>query len=300
MAEPFSSLVIEDLPQGLRQPILLAAFAGWNDAAETATAAARFLTQRWSARRIARILPEEYFHFGLTRPEVRIQEGSQTREIQWPANEFFVSTEPSLPRDVIACIGIEPHLKWQTFCTHILEVARRAGATTVITLGALLADVPHTRPIRVSGVATDPDLARRLQTSRTRYEGPTGIVGVLNDACRRAGLPVVSLWANLPHYISEVSNPHAILALVRRVCDFLEWQTNLDDLEEATAEFDRQLARILTEKPDVARYIQELERRETNTEGTEETPAGDLPNAGELIREVEKFLREHRGERGEG
>ena len=216
------------------------------------------------------------------------------------ASAGFVSAEPSLPRDVIACVGIEPHLKWQTFCGHILEVARRAGATTVITLGALLADVPHTRPIRVSGVATDPDLARRLRTSRTRYEGPTGIVGVLNDACRRAGLPVVSLWANLPHYISEVSNPHAILALVRRVCDFLEWQTNLDELEEATAEFDRQLARILTEKPDVARYIQELERRETNTEGTEETPAGDLPNAGELIREVEKFLREHRGERGEG
>jgi proteasome assembly chaperone (PAC2) family protein len=300
MAEPFSSLVIEDLPQGLRQPILLAAFAGWNDAAETATTAARFLAQRWSARRIARILPEEYFHFGLTRPEVRIQEGSQTREIQWPANEFFVSAEPSLPRDVIACVGIEPHLKWQTFCSHILEVARRSGATTVITLGALLADVPHTRPIRVSGVATDPDLARRLQTSRTRYEGPTGIVGVLNDACRRAGLPVVSLWANLPHYISEVSNPHAILALVRRVCDFLEWQTNLDDLEEATAEFDRQLAQILTQKPDVARYIEELERRETNTEATEEPPAGDLPNSGELIREVEKFLREHRGERGEG
>jgi proteasome assembly chaperone (PAC2) family protein len=300
MAEPFSSLVIEDLPQGLRQPILLAAFAGWNDAAETATAAVRFLTQRWSVRRIARILPEEYFHFGLTRPEVRIRDGSQTREIQWPANEFFVSAEPSLPREVIACIGIEPHLKWQTFCGHILEVARRAGATTVITLGALLADVPHTRPIRVSGVATDPDLAFRLQTSRTRYEGPTGIVGVLNDACRRAGLPVVSLWANLPHYISEVSNPHAILALVRRVCDFLGWQTNLDELEEATAEFDRQLARILTQKPDVARYIEELERRETNAEATEETPAGDLPNAGELIREVEKFLREHRGERGEG
>jgi proteasome assembly chaperone (PAC2) family protein len=300
MPEPSSSLVFEDFPEGLRRPIMVAAFAGWNDAAESATSAARFLCQSWSARRIARILPEEHFHFGLTRPEVRIREGSQVREIQWPANDFFVGVEPSLPRDAIACVGIEPHLRWQTFCGHILEVCRRAQVTTVITLGALLADVPHTRPIRVSGVATDPELSRRLQTSRTRYEGPTGIVGVLNDACRKAGLPVISLWANVPHYISEVSNPHAILALVRRVCDFLEWQPNLDELEESTAEFDRQLARVLSQKPDVARYIEELERRESDTEATAEPSAGDLPNTGELIREVEKFLREHRGDRGQG
>jgi proteasome assembly chaperone (PAC2) family protein len=300
MSEASSSLVFEDFPEGLRRPILLVAFAGWNDAAESATSAARFLCQRWSARRIASILSEEFFHFGLTRPEVRIQEGSQLREIQWPANEFFASEEPSLTRDTIACIGIEPHLRWQTFCSHILEVCRRAQVTTVITLGALLADVPHTRPIRVSGVATDPELARRLQTSRTRYEGPTGIVGVLNDACRKAGLPVVSLWANVPHYISEVSNPHAILALVRRVCDFLEWRPDLSELEEATAEFDRQLARVLSEKPDVARYIGELERRESEAEATAEPSASDLPNTGELIREVEKFLREHRGDRGPG
>ncbi|HSB71430.1 MAG TPA: PAC2 family protein [Candidatus Methylomirabilis sp.] len=300
MAEPTDALVTEEFPQGLRQPILLAAFSGWNDAAESATTAARFLCQRWSARRIARILPEEYFHFGLTRPEVRIQAGSQVREIQWPANEFLVGMEPSLPRDVIACVGIEPHLKWQTFCGHILEVCRRAGVTTVITLGALLADVPHTRPIRVSGVAADSELGRRLQTSRTRYEGPTGIVGVLNDACRQAGLPVVSLWANVPHYISEVSNPHAVLALVRRVCDFLEWRADLGDLEESTAEFDRQMARVLSQKPDVARYIEELERRAGDAETVEESPASDLPNTGELIQEVEKFLREQRGERGQG
>ncbi|HSB80336.1 MAG TPA: PAC2 family protein [Candidatus Methylomirabilis sp.] len=298
MTELSSSLVFEEFPQDLRRPVLVAAFAGWNDAAESATSAARFLCQRWSARRFARILPEEYFHFGLTRPEVRIQEGSQVREIQWPANDFFVGVEPSLPRDAIACIGIEPHLRWQAFCDRILEVCRRAQVATVITLGALLADVPHTRPIRVSGVATDPELARRLQTSRTRYEGPTGIVGVLNDACRKAGLPVISLWANVPHYISEVSNPHAILALVRRVCDFLEWRPDLSELEEARVEFDRQLARVLSEKPDVARYIEELERRESEAETSAEPSASDLPNTGELIREVEKFLREHRGDRG--
>lgn len=301
MAESSSPLVIEELPPGLRRPILLAAFAGWNDAAETATSAARFLCQRWSVRRIAQILPEEFFHFGLTRPEVRFRGGSQTvREIHWPANEFFASLEPSLPRDLIIGVGIEPHLKWQTFCGHILEVAHRAQVTLVITLGALLADVPHTRPVRVTGVATDPELAARLRTSPTRYEGPTGIVGALNDACRRAGLPVVSLWANVPHYVSEVSNPHAILALVRRVLEFLEWGTDLAELEEAASEFDRQLARIVSQKPEVARYIQELERREAKVEAAEGEPISDLPAATELIREVEQFLREHRGEPGKG
>jgi proteasome assembly chaperone (PAC2) family protein len=291
--------VIEDLPTGLRRPILLASFAGWNDAAESATSAARFLCQRWSGRRIARILPEEFFHFGLTRPEVHIQEGTQTREIQWPANELFVSQEPSLPRDVIVCLGIEPHLKWQTFCGHILELARRAQATLVITLGALLADVSHTRPVRITGVSTDAQFAARLQTTPTRYEGPTGILGVLNDACRRAGLPVASLWANVPHYVSEISNPHAVLALVRRILSFLEWQTDLSELEEAAAEFDRQMARIVSQKPEVARYIQELERREARAEAGEGEPTSDLPAATELIREVEEFLREHPREPGQ-
>jgi predicted ATP-grasp superfamily ATP-dependent carboligase len=166
--------------------------------------------------------------------------------------------------------------------------------TLVITLGALLADVPHTRPVRITGVSTDPELAVRLRTSPTRYEGPTGIVGVLNDTCRRAGLPVVSLWANVPHYVSEVSNPHVILALVRRILDFLEWQTDLGELEEAAAEFDRQLERILTQKPEVARYIQELEKRDAKPETAEGGPSSELPGAADLIREVEQFLREHR------
>ena len=300
MAEFASPLVVEDLPPDLRRPILLAAFAGWNDAAESATAAARFLCRSWSARCVAQILPEDFFHFGLTRPEVRIHEGSQTREIRWPATEFFVSQEPSLPRDVIILCGIEPHLKWRTFCGHVLEVARRAQVTLVITLGALLADVPHTRPVRVTGVSTDAELAARLRTTPTRYEGPTGIVGVLNDACRRAGLPVVSLWANVPHYVSEVSNPHAVLALLRPVLDLLECRADLSELEEAAAEFDRQLARILSQKPDVARYIQELERREAQAESQEGEPAGDLPGTAQLIQEVEQFLREHRGEPGQG
>ncbi len=299
MADARSPLVIESPLAALRRPLLVTAFAGWNDAAEAATSAARFLVQHWSAERIATIHPEEFFHFGLTRPEVHFREGSDIREIRWPTTDFFLSCNERLSRDVIIGIGTEPHLRWQTFCGHILELASRAQVTLVVTLGALLADVPHTRPVRVSGVATDPELARRLRTSPTRYEGPTGIVGVLNDACRRTGLPAVSLWANVSHYISEVSNPHAILALVNRLSEILEWQPDVSELEESAAEFDRQLERILQQKPDVARYIQELERRDASAEETEGSAASDQASTSELMREVEKFLREHREDRGQ-
>ena len=297
MAELPPSLVIENLPDEIRRPILLVAFSGWNDAAECATTATRFLLQRWSPQRLAMIHPEEFYHFGLTRPEVRIREGSQVREIRWPTTDFYISREPSLPRDVIVVLGTEPHLKWKTFCGHVLEVARRAGADLLITFGALLADVPHTRPVRISGVASNAELSAVFQTSPTRYEGPTGIVGVLSDASRRAGLATVSLWANVPHYVSEVSNPHAILALVRRLLSFLEWRTDLSELEEAATEFDRQLARIVAQKPEVARYIQELEERHADS-NAEPTPSQDLPSASQLIKEVEQFLRDYRGDTG--
>jgi len=295
MTEPSSSLVVEDLPASLRNPILLVAFAGWNDAAESATTAAKFLCERWSARRVARIEAEEFFQFSVLRPEVRFKEGSETiREVRWPMNEFFLSTDASLPRDVLTLVGIEPHLRWQTFTGHILDLARRCGVSMVITLGALLADVPHTRPVRVNGVATNDEVAVRMRTTRTRYQGPTGIVGVLNDACRRAGLPAVSLWANVPHYVSEVNNPHTVLALVHRVQDFLGWTTDLTELEDSAVEFDRQLTRILQQKPEVARYITELERRAAESEAEDARTSGELPGTQELIREVEQFLREHR------
>jgi proteasome assembly chaperone (PAC2) family protein len=285
-------LVVEDLPSDLRRPALLVAFSGWNDAAESATTALRFLCRVMRMRRVAVIQPEEFYHFGLTRPEVRFQEGSRTtREVHWPTTDFFISEDASIGRDLIVGIGTEPHLKWQTFCGHILDLAQQARVSLVITLGALLADVPHTRPIRISGVASDAELGRRFQTTPTRYEGPTGILGVLIDACRRAGLPAASLWANVPHYVSEVSNPHAVLALLRRILDFLEWQTDLTELTEGAAEFDRQLARIMTQKPEVAKYIQELERRYAEPDAAE-TPSDQLPNTGDLIREVEQFLRQ--------
>lgn len=299
MPESTPALQLDDLPDGLRRPVLVVAFSGWNDAAESATSAARFLCRTWSVTRAALIHPEEFYHFGLTRPEVRFRKDTPgVREVHWPTTDFYRTEEPGLARDVIVGVGIEPHLRWQTFCGHILDLARRAQVTLVITLGALLADVPHTRPIRISGVATDLELGRRLQTTPTRYEGPTGIIGVLNDACRRAGLPAVSLWANVPHYVSEVSNPHAVLALVRRVMDIVEGQADLTELSDAAAEFDRQLARIMAQKPEVAKYVQELERRHAQDEPADAAPAGDLPNSADLIREVEQFLRQQRGDSG--
>lgn len=295
MTDVPSPLHLEDNPSGLRQPVLVVAFSGWNDAAESATSAARFLCRIWSMSRLAVIRPEEFYHFGLTRPEVRFRKDAPgVREVHWPTTDFFRSEEAALGRDVIVGLGIEPHLKWQTFCGHILDLARQAHVSLVITLGALLADVPHTRPVRISGVATDRELGRRLQATPTRYEGPTGIIGVLNDACRRAGLPAVSLWANVPHYVSEVQNPHAVLALVRRVLDVLEWEADLSELTDAAAEFDRQLARIVAQKPEVAKYVQELERRHNQGESGDRVSSEELPSAAELIREVEQFLRQQR------
>lgn len=296
MSDSLSSLQIDAISTTPRRPVLVVAFSGWNDAAESATAAARFLCRLWSMKHLAIILPEEFYHFGLTRPEVRFRKDSPgVREVHWPTTEFLLTDEPSLARDAIVGVGVEPHLKWQTFCGHILELARQTQVSLVLTLGALLANVPHTRPVRISGVATDSELVRRFQTTPTRYEGPTGILGVLGDACRRAGVPAASLWANIPHYVSEVSNPHAVLALVRRVLDVLEWQADLGELTTAAAEFDRQLSRIMDQKPEVEKYVRELERRQEQDAPPEAAPGEALPGTAELIREVEHFLRQQRG-----
>lgn len=295
MTEPASPLEYDETPLDLHRPVLVVAFSGWNDAAESATTAAKFLTQIRPMKRLAVIQPEEFYHFGLTRPEVRFSKDMpNTREVHWPTTVFQRNEEPS-PRDMIVGTGVEPHLKWQTFCRLILDLARRAQVSLVVTLGALVADVPHTRPVRISGVAHDPELARRLQTSPTRYEGPTGILGVLGDVCRRAGIPAVSLWANIPHYISEVHNPHAVLALVHRVLEILEWEADVAELTSAAAEFDRQLKRIMDQKPEVRKYVEELEQRDEQ----DTTPPGveaDLPSTAELIREAERLLRRRRGD----
>jgi len=285
-------LTIHTLPQGLRRPVLITAFSGWNDAAEAATTAARYLATSFQAEKFAEIDPEEFYHFGLSRPYVRYKSGSETeREIVWPATEFSVA-RAGLSRDLIVAVATEPHLKWRTYCANVLELARRCEATLVLTLGALLAEVPHTRPVRISGSASDPELAAQLGVRPSRYEGPTGIVGVLNTACREQGLATASVWANVPHYVSGIENPKAALALVQRTLSLLNLQADLGDLEEASRQYDQNLAEIVAQNAKIKAYVAKLESRDAEEQPAEPAQGSDLPPASELVAEIEQFLRQ--------
>lgn len=277
------------------------AFAGWNDAAESATGAARYLGQVWPSRPLATIDPEEFYHFGLSRPYVRFKAGSKTeREVIWPVTEFSLAQPDVLDRDIIVGVAVEPHLKWRTYCAAVLELARRTGSSLILTLGALLAEVPHTRPVRLTGGSHDPELAARLGIRPTRYEGPTGIVGVLNTLAREQDLQTASLWANVPHYISGIENPKASMALVRRVLTLLNTEADLSDLEESAKQFEQNLEEIVSQNAKIADYIKKLERKKPE-EGEEDPPAApgtrdELPPSGDLVAEIEQFLRQQRPE----
>jgi len=287
-------LVIRELPGSFRRPVMILAFGGWNDAAEAATTAARFLAGAWEALKFAEIDPEEFFHFGLTRPQVRFRAGSETeREIIWPATEFSVAQSPGLPRDVIIGVAPEPHLRWKTYCETVLELARRCEVSLVLTLGALLAGVPHTRPVPLVGGASDPELAMRLGLRPTKYEGPTGIVGVMNTACREQGLPTASLWANVPHYVAGIENPKAALALVERVLGFLGATADLTELTDASRQFEESLREVVAQNAKIAAYVKRLEASDGEEQGAAQEP-GDLPPASDLMAEIQQFLRQQR------
>ncbi len=302
-------LTLHEQPGQLRRPIIIMAFSGWNDAAESASTAARYLSQLWSSRPFASIDPEDFYHFGLSRPYVRFKPGSRTeREIVWPATEFSLAQPAELERDVVVGVAIEPHLKWRTYCGEVLDLARRSGASLVLTLGALLAEVAHTRPIKLSGGSHDPELSARLGLRPTRYEGPTGIVGVLNVACRDAGVPTASLWANVPHYVSGIENPRAALAHVRRVLTLLNTEADLADLREAAEQFDQNLGSIVAQNAKIQEYVRKLERKDPDEDDEPLSPDGpeaseladaregkdELPPSSDLVAEIEQFLRQQR------
>ncbi len=255
-----SALQIHELPT-LSDPVLIVAFAGWNDAGNAATHAAEFLVKGMHARKFAGIDPEEFYDFSETRPRVRLREGAY-REITWPANDFFYSTIPALRRNLVLGVGIEPQLKWRTYSAVILDLAKQCGVNLVITLGALLADVAYSRPVRVVGFSSDPTLASQIQATPSRYEGPTGIVGVFNDACRQAGVVSASFWANVPHYISAAPNPKAALALVERLESFLKFSIETAELSTEALDFDTKVAQAVAENPNMAAYIKQLEERD--------------------------------------
>jgi len=278
----------------LNRPILLLAFTGWNDAGTAATFATKFLLQRLAARKFADIDPETFYNFVELRPTVRMKSGE--RIISWPKNEFSYAKDSGLVQDVILGLGVEPHLRWRSYMDAIMHVVKECNVELVVTLGALLADVAYSRPVRITGTASDPALARRLNLGVSKYEGPTGIVGVLNDICREQGLPAISIWANVPHYIAATPNVKAALALVRRVLTLLDHNTDLSDLERASVEFDKRVADVLASDPNVADYVRRLEEREDaeTNENEQSDEISALPSGEELARELEAFLREQR------
>jgi proteasome assembly chaperone (PAC2) family protein len=277
---------IEERPT-LERPVLVAAFRGWNDGAQGASLAVGYLAQAWAGERFAEIDPEEFYDFQVARPHVALEDGV-TRRIDWPENAFFHAAVPAGQRDVVLLLGVEPNLRWRTFAGEIVELAQQLGVGLVVTLGALLADVPHTRPAPVTGSATDPDLVEELGLAASRYEGPTGIVGVLHDACRVAGVPSASLWAAVPHYASLAASPKAALALCRRFADLVDADVDLGELERASETYERQVSEAVAENEETQAYVEGLERRRDALGDELDLPSGDT-----LAAELTRFLREH-------
>jgi proteasome assembly chaperone (PAC2) family protein len=283
-------LVYHSRPQ-LRSPVLIAAFEGWNDAADAATSAVDYLSRTWDAVTFASIAPEEFFDFQVARPRVRLAE-SGLREVLWPKTEFVSAQIAGAERDVVLLHGIEPSMRWPTFSKLVLDVASTCGVQMVVTLGALLAGRPHTRPTRVTGTASTPEIASRYGLATPRYEGPVGITTVLMDAARRAGLPSIGLWAWVPHYVQGSPSPKASLGLVQRLGSLLEFQLDLSDLERRTRTYEQRINEAVQSDPDIAATVRELERQ-ADAEDLDQIPSGD-----ELAAEVERFLREQpRGDR---
>ena len=279
----------ESRPDGLRAPALVCAFKGWNDAGDAASAALSFIGASFGAERFATIDPEEFFDFQATRPRVSIVDGG-TREITWPAVEVFAARIPRAPRDLILVQGSEPSMRWRTFSKLVVDLAEALGTQMVVSLGALLADVPHSRPVGITGLATDPGLVTRLNMSAATYEGPTGIVGVLHAACAEAGMPTASLWATVPHYVAAAPNPKAALALVRHLEQLVGVSVDAGELEAAALDYERQVNLAVQSDPDVQAFVERLEQ--TVSEEESEASPTDLPSGDVIAREFQRFLRQ--------
>jgi proteasome assembly chaperone (PAC2) family protein len=283
----------EHRPDGLRAPALICAFKGWNDAADAASSAISYVGTALGAHRFATIDPEEFYDFQATRPRVKMTDG-QTREIVWPAVELFEARVPRAPRDLILLTGSEPSFRWRTFCEIVVELAEALGTQLVVTLGALLADVPHTRPVSVTGLSSDQALVARLGLAPSSYEGPTGIVGILHAACQQAGLPSASLWAAVPHYIAATPNPKAALALVRKLEGLVGVAVDGSELESASADYERQVNVAVQSDPDVQAFVERLEQAASD-EAADSSP-GALPSGEPTARDLQRFLRQRGGD----
>ena len=284
-------LRISDKP-ALDRPILIAAFRGWNDGGQGASLAAGYLAKLWDAEQIADVDPEEFFDFQATRPHVKLVDGL-TRQIDWPETVFYHARVDGLERDIVLLLGIEPNLRWRAFTKMVTDFAEELGVELVVTLGSLLADIPHTRPSPVTGSASDEELVERLGLQASRYEGPTGIVGILHDACKRRDLPSASLWAAVPHYVSLTPSPRAALALCERLGDILGVEIDVDELREASEGYAEQVTRAVAADSDTQAYVEDLERR------ADEFDEEDIPSGEALAAELTRFLRERDRKNGE-
>jgi predicted ATP-grasp superfamily ATP-dependent carboligase len=281
-------LIWDRRPAGLRAPAMVCAFEGWNDAGDAASGAVSFLASALDARRFARIDSEEFYDFQANRPSIRFDE-HETREIEWPTVEIFEASAPRAPRDLVLVQGVEPSMRWRAFSAHIVDLAEALGVQVVVSLGALLGDVPHTRPVALSGHASDAALLERVGIQASSYEGPTGIVGVLHTVCAQAGLPSASLWASVPHYVAAAANPKAALALLRRVEVLIGVSVDASELESSAADYERQVGLAVRSDPDIQAFVERLEQAADSEEqlDPEELPSGEI-----IASEFQRFLRQ--------
>jgi proteasome assembly chaperone (PAC2) family protein len=282
-------VIWRDRPQ-LRAPVMVCAFKGWNDAGEAASAAVSFINDRFESNEVARLDPEEFYDFTAVRPTVRLTDGT-TREIDWPENTVWAAPVPGAEGDLVTFRGVEPSLRWRRFTDNVISVARELNVRKVITIGALLADVPHTRPVSITGIASDDGLLKRLGYDRTSYEGPTGIVGVLHHAFAEAGLPSASLWASVPHYVAAAPNPKVALALVRAFEGAAGVVVDATELEEAAADYERQVTAAVASDPEVKAFVERLESAMDEVEADSDSEQS-LPSADAIASDFQRFLRQ--------
>jgi proteasome assembly chaperone (PAC2) family protein len=274
-----------EIPE-LRSPVMVCAFAGWNDGAGSATTALTTAAESLDAELIAQIDPEEFFDFQANRPTIRLNEG-QAREIEWPGNVFLAARAPGAERDLVLLAGTEPNLRWRTFADGVAEVAEALGVEMVVTLGALIADVTHTLPVPITGLASDSELVERLDLTQSTYEGPTGVVGVIHDACDRRGIPSASLWAAVPHYVAAVPNPKAALALLRRLEGLVGVAVEASELEDESESFERQVSNAVSANPEIQQLVDRLEEEQADLDIEENIPSADT-----IAHDFEQFLRQ--------
>jgi proteasome assembly chaperone (PAC2) family protein len=277
----------DDLPH-LRSPVLVCAFRGWNDAAASASTALTAIAGSLEADLIAKVDPEEFFDFQSNRPTISLEEG-QTRRIDWPENNLYAARVPTADRDIVLLDGTEPNLRWRTFSETVTTAADALGVELVVTLGALIAEVSHTLPVPITGLASSQGLVEELELERSNYEGPTGITGVVHDLCRQAGIESASLWAAVPHYVAAVPNPKAALALLRRLEGLTGIAVDAAELEEETTDYEEQIGRAVAANPEIEELVSRIEAEQVDLLTAE---GEELPSADTIAREFQRFLRQ--------